>query len=118
MNSTAFCYIPPGPGWLGSPADDDLTGDNESPLHRLALAYGYWLARFPVTVAHFNTIMDGKAFFFTAPSRCRPTPSPPAASPGAINPTPAGLIITKPELAAPARWAVSPVGPAPTAVRS
>jgi iron(II)-dependent oxidoreductase len=71
MNSTAFCYIPPGPGWLGSPAEDDLAFDDERPLHQVALAYGYWLGRFPVTVVQFNTVLDGQAFFPQAPAPLR-----------------------------------------------
>jgi formylglycine-generating enzyme required for sulfatase activity len=44
-----FCAVPPGPFWMGS---DER--DNEKPPHPFELDYGYWLARYPVTVAQWR----------------------------------------------------------------
>ena len=49
-----FIYIPFGPFMMGShPAVDELTDENEQPQHTIRLP-GYWMARYPVTVAQFQ----------------------------------------------------------------
>jgi formylglycine-generating enzyme required for sulfatase activity len=50
LDEMQFCYIPPGPFWMGSDEDPE-----EQPAHlNDCLNYGYWLARYPVTVAQFR----------------------------------------------------------------
>jgi formylglycine-generating enzyme required for sulfatase activity len=52
-----LCYVPPGPFWMGSPDDDPIADEDEKPLHQLDLDYGYWIGRYPVTVAQFWTFL-------------------------------------------------------------
>ena len=56
-----FCYVPRGSFMMGSPADD-APYDNEKPLREQDLPYGYWLARYPVTVAQFKTFVVDQNF--------------------------------------------------------
>jgi formylglycine-generating enzyme required for sulfatase activity len=53
----AFCYIPPGPFWLGSEEYD-----NEKPPHQVDIPYGYWLGRYPVTVAQFRAFVRASGY--------------------------------------------------------
>jgi formylglycine-generating enzyme required for sulfatase activity len=53
-----FCYVPPGLFWMGSSDDDPAAADNEKPLHQVYLPYGFWLGRFPVTVAQFRIFVE------------------------------------------------------------
>jgi formylglycine-generating enzyme required for sulfatase activity len=48
-----FCYVPPGPFWMGE-------GDGEHLSERLD--YGYWMARYPVTVAQFRTFVGAGGY--------------------------------------------------------
>jgi formylglycine-generating enzyme required for sulfatase activity len=48
-----FCYVPPGSFWMGEGREEHL---NEH------LNYGYWLARFPVTVAQFRAFVKESGF--------------------------------------------------------
>jgi formylglycine-generating enzyme required for sulfatase activity len=49
VDEMQFCAVPPGPFMLGSDEVDD-----EKPLHPFDLPYGYWLGRYPVTVAQWQ----------------------------------------------------------------
>jgi formylglycine-generating enzyme required for sulfatase activity len=53
-----LCYVPPGPFWMGSGEDDPDAQEREKPLHKLDIPYGYWLGRYPVTVAQFSAFLD------------------------------------------------------------
>ncbi len=55
LDSMQFCYVPPGPFWMGSDTTDSLSRKNEWPpdLNK-HLNYGYWISRFPITVAQFE----------------------------------------------------------------
>lgn len=65
LGAMEFCYVPPGPFWMGeeanvlrrlAPADGCSLGAD---LHRCTvLDQGYWIARFPVTVAQFNLFVN------------------------------------------------------------
>ena len=44
-----FCYIPPGPFWMG---------DSKESHPNSSLIYGYWVARYPLTTAHFRTFVE------------------------------------------------------------
>jgi formylglycine-generating enzyme required for sulfatase activity len=49
-----FCYVPPGPFWMGG----EEYGD-ERPVHRNeCLDHGYWMARHPVTVAQYRHFVE------------------------------------------------------------
>jgi formylglycine-generating enzyme required for sulfatase activity len=58
LNKMSFCYVPPGPFWMGSGDDDDMAADSEKPLHQVDLPYGYWISQYPVTVAQFRIFVD------------------------------------------------------------
>ncbi len=49
-----FCAVPPGPFMLGSGDEDKDAQSREQPLHQFEIDYGYWLARYPVTVAQWR----------------------------------------------------------------
>ncbi|MCG3208376.1 MAG: Hercynine oxygenase [Anaerolineae bacterium] len=53
VDGTEFCYVSPGPFMMGE--DNSL---HENPH----LNYGYWLARFPVTVAHFRQFIEDSGY--------------------------------------------------------
>ncbi len=56
----AFCPVPRGEFWMGSDTSDDLSQDDERPLHRVHLDYDYWVGRYPVTVAQFREYLDAR----------------------------------------------------------
>jgi formylglycine-generating enzyme required for sulfatase activity len=54
----SMVYIPPGGFLMGSdPAVDTMPSDSEQPQHRLEMP-GYWIARYPVTVADFRAYVE------------------------------------------------------------
>ncbi len=53
----ALCYVPPGPFWMGS--EDGR--DDEKPLHQVDLP-GYWISRYPVTVAQFRAFVQRSGY--------------------------------------------------------
>ncbi|MBK8988173.1 MAG: SUMF1/EgtB/PvdO family nonheme iron enzyme [Chloroflexi bacterium] len=50
VDAMQFCYVPPGPFWMGS----DEGRDNEKPQHWVEMPHPYWLSRFPVTNAQYT----------------------------------------------------------------
>ncbi len=58
VDKMKFCWIPGGDFLMGSGEDDKLAYDNEKPKHQTSIPCGYWLARFPVTVAQFRAYLD------------------------------------------------------------
>ncbi len=57
-----FCYVPPGPFWLGSPDEDELAYDEEKPCHLVDLNDGYWIGQYPVTVAQFRAFVEASGY--------------------------------------------------------
>lgn len=53
-----FCWVPAGPFVMGSIDDDPDAFGDEKPRQERRLDYGYWLARYPVTVAQFRAYVD------------------------------------------------------------
>ena len=47
-----FCYVPPGPFVMGDDSEDAKKHTNKT------LDYGYWLARYPVTVAQWREFVE------------------------------------------------------------
>ena len=58
VDAMQFCHVPPGAFLLGSGEDDTLSWDGEKPQHECSIPYGYWLARFPITVAQFRLFLE------------------------------------------------------------
>ena len=55
-------YVPPGHFIMGSDPDTDPASEpRERPTHYLSLP-GYWLSRYPVTVAHFQTFIQESGY--------------------------------------------------------
>ncbi len=54
IDAMPFCYIPPGPFWMGS----EDGNKNETPQHWLDIPYGYWLSQYPITNAQFQAFMN------------------------------------------------------------
>jgi formylglycine-generating enzyme required for sulfatase activity len=52
-----LCYAPPGPFWMGSDEDDPGAEEYETNQHKVDLTYGYWIGRYPVTVAQFQAFV-------------------------------------------------------------
>jgi formylglycine-generating enzyme required for sulfatase activity len=60
LDSMQFCYVPSGPFWMGSADADSL--DEFKRLHlNKHLNYGYWISRFPITVAQFKAFVHDSA---------------------------------------------------------
>jgi formylglycine-generating enzyme required for sulfatase activity len=53
LDAMAFCRVPPGPFFLGA-TDADAFDDEKQGAGAHHLDYGYWLARYPITVAQFR----------------------------------------------------------------
>ncbi|MCX7109591.1 MAG: SUMF1/EgtB/PvdO family nonheme iron enzyme [Proteobacteria bacterium] len=58
IDAMQFCYVPPGAFLLGSDGHDRLAYINEKPQRECSIPYGYWLARFPVTVGQFRLFVE------------------------------------------------------------
>lgn len=58
LDEMQFCWVPPGPFLMGSAHDDSVADDNEKypegVSRELNLEQGYWMARFPLTVAQWR----------------------------------------------------------------
>lgn len=54
VDAMQFCYVPAGSFEMGSGDDDDLAYNDEMPQHTFNIEYGYWLARYPVTIAQWQ----------------------------------------------------------------
>jgi len=55
IDGMEFCYVPPGPFWMGS---DDAGDDDNKPLHKVDINYGYWIGRYPVTNAQYQAFVE------------------------------------------------------------
>ena len=58
IDGMEFCYVPPGPFWMGS----DEGENNAKPLHQVDIPYGYWIGRYPVTNAQYKAFMDDAGY--------------------------------------------------------
>ena len=58
VDAMQFCYVPSGAFLLGSGEDDTLAWSDEKLQHECSIPYGYWLARFPVTIAQFRFYLE------------------------------------------------------------
>lgn len=63
-----FCYVPPGPFWLG---EDEELHQNEH------LTYGYWLGQYPVTIAQFQAFVEATGHQVTDEDSLRDFPNRP-----------------------------------------
>ncbi|TKJ29985.1 MAG: hypothetical protein CEE40_06780 [Chloroflexi bacterium B3_Chlor] len=62
LEEMEFCYVPPGPFWMGSDDDDSMAYEDEKPLDEVNVAHGYWMARYSVTVAQFRAFVKATAY--------------------------------------------------------
>lgn len=58
-----FVWVPPGRFWMGAQrggwrSADSEAFDDESPVHEVVIGEGFWLGRFPVTVAQYQLFVD------------------------------------------------------------
>jgi formylglycine-generating enzyme required for sulfatase activity len=53
MEGMPFCYVPPGPFWMGEGEAEHLNKE---------LDYSYWMARYPVTNAQFQAFVDAGGY--------------------------------------------------------
>lgn len=53
LDGMELCWVPPGPFRMGSEE-----AEREQPVHDLDLPYGYWIGRYPVTVAQFHRYVE------------------------------------------------------------
>jgi formylglycine-generating enzyme required for sulfatase activity len=58
-----MCWIPPGEFMMGSPEDEIGGLDNET-QHRVAIADGFWLGKYPVTQSQWEAVMGNNPSFF------------------------------------------------------
>ncbi len=56
-----FSFVPKGELWLGFD-DEKVSEEGKGKLHRYAVGYGYWMARFPVTNAQFERFVKDKGY--------------------------------------------------------
>lgn len=63
LDSTQFCYVPPGQFWMGD------SSDSYASLHlNDSLNYGYWISRFPITVAQFEIFVHDSTAKMRSPT--------------------------------------------------
>ncbi len=53
VDEMEFCWVPPGRFRMGGAASDKEAYDDEKPIHTVEMPSGYWLGRYPVTIAQF-----------------------------------------------------------------
>ena len=51
-------WIPPGSFMMGSPEDEKDRNDNEGPQHEVTIAKGFWMGKYPITQAQWQTVME------------------------------------------------------------
>ena len=64
-----FVYIPPGRFMMGSPKNEKGRYDDESPVHKVHFAEGFWMGKYPVTQAEWQTIMGNNPSNFKGERR-------------------------------------------------
>lgn len=57
-----FCHVPSGEFLMGSSYDDDISSDDEKPLHTILIPYDYWIALFPVTIAQYSDFIEAGGY--------------------------------------------------------
>jgi formylglycine-generating enzyme required for sulfatase activity len=58
VDTMDFCFVPAGPFMMGSDETDDMADNDEKPQAEYTIAYHYWVARYPVTVAQFRAYVE------------------------------------------------------------
>jgi formylglycine-generating enzyme required for sulfatase activity len=53
LEGMQFCYVPPGAFWMGEGKEQHMNQD---------LDYGYWMARYPLTVAQFQAFVEAGGY--------------------------------------------------------
>ncbi len=53
VDEMEFCWVPPGRFRMGGAKSDRKAWDDGNPIHTVEIPSGYWLGRYPVTIAQF-----------------------------------------------------------------
>ena len=64
-----FMWIPAGRFMMGSPNSEEGRFSDESPVHEVRFAQGFWMGKYPVTQAEWQTIMGNNPSRFTGANR-------------------------------------------------
>lgn len=62
---THFVWIPPGRYVMGTPTTEVQRRTNEGPQTRMGMSRGFWMSRYEVTQAEFESVMGFNGSFFT-----------------------------------------------------
>ncbi len=62
-----WCYVPPGPFWLGSDASDRQADSMERPADWYDIPYPYWIARYQVTTAQWRAFVTATRYRLVDP---------------------------------------------------
>ena len=63
IDSAQMVWIPPGDFLMGSVDSDEIADDSEKP-QRTVFLDGYWMYKYPVTVAQFRTFSEAASYSF------------------------------------------------------
>ena len=55
-------YVPPGPFWMGSMEKDGMRWADERPQEEVDIEHGFWIGRYPITVAQFSEFVDAGGY--------------------------------------------------------
>lgn len=62
IDGMSFCQVAEGPFQMGGEAGDPQTLPDELPAHMVELPYGYWIGRYPVTVAQYREFVEASGY--------------------------------------------------------
>ena len=65
FNGIEFVYIPPGTFMMGSDSGDD----DEKPVHKVTITKGFWMSKYEVTQAQWESVMDKNPSNFSGANR-------------------------------------------------
>ncbi len=63
--SLELVWIPPGEFLMGSPEDEEDRYADEGPQHRVRISRGFWMGKYEVTQAQWESVMGGNPSYIT-----------------------------------------------------